>query len=403
MVGYAARTEPSTGTHDPLTARALDLTDAVLVVLDVCGLTAATCRRVAEQVRPDDPGAVHLLTTHTHAGPECTPGRLGGCRPEVEQALVEAAVTACRRAAAARVPCTLHRGSARGAGVARNRRHPDREVDPPVDVLRCTDADGRVRAVLVGYACHPVVLDASNRQLSADFVHGLRTEVEEALPGAVAVFATGCAGDLNDGHPAEASYTTEPDPARGFAAAEEIGRRLGRLAVAAPTRPLSSPVVTVRRGEVELELQQLEDAAVSADVERWRRRARQAPAGERALLASWIDWAEHRVPADRYTVPVALLGLGDLSLALLPGEPFWRTAEELTAALPGDVVVLGYADDCPGYLPTREEYQHGGYEVADAHRYYGMPAPFAPGSAERLVASVVSLAASPTWLGTAPP
>ena len=37
MCGYAARTEPATGTHDPLTARALVIDDTALVVADVLG------------------------------------------------------------------------------------------------------------------------------------------------------------------------------------------------------------------------------------------------------------------------------------------------------------------------------------------------------------------------------
>jgi hypothetical protein len=56
-------------------------------------------------------------------------------------------------------------------------------------------------------------------------------------------------------------------------------------------------------------------------------------------------------------------------------------------------MTLGYADDCPGYFPAgREEYPDGGYEVEDAHRYYGAPAPFAAGSLERLVEVAASLA-----------
>ncbi|SKF62524.1 Uncharacterised protein [Mycobacteroides abscessus subsp. abscessus] len=39
----------------------------------------------------------------------------------------------------------------------------------------------------------------------------------------------------------------------------------------------------------------------------------------------------------------------------------------------------------PGYLPSAHEYPLGGYEVVDAHRYYGMPAGFSRGSLEALV------------------
>jgi hypothetical protein len=54
-------------------------------------------------------------------------------------------------------------------------------------------------------------------------------------------------------------------------------------------------------------------------------------------------------------------------------------------------MVTGYTNGCPGYLPAKDEYKFGGYEVLDAHRYYGMPAPFAAGSAEQLVQAAVDL------------
>lgn len=54
-------------------------------------------------------------------------------------------------------------------------------------------------------------------------------------------------------------------------------------------------------------------------------------------------------------------------------------------------MVAGYCDGCPGYLPPRQEYPFGGYEVQDAHRYYGAPGPFVPGAAEALLEAALAL------------
>jgi hypothetical protein len=78
-------------------------------------------------------------------------------------------------------------------------------------------------------------------------------------------------------------------------------------------------------------------------------------------------------------------------LVALPGEPFSVMARDVTAQLDRDTVVIGYADGCPGYIPPAEEFAYGGYEVAEAHRYYGMPAPFALGAAELLAELAVKL------------
>ena len=119
-----------------------------------------------------------------------------------------------------------------------------------------------------------------------------------------------------------------------------------------------------------------------------------APPGQRALLRTWIDWAEARDS----TGGDQLDGDGDSSaagrmllLVALPGEPFLACAEHIQEAFATPVVVAAYSNGCPGYFPTSDEYDHGGYEVTDAHRYYGMPAPFQQGSAEQLVATAVKL------------
>ena len=46
MCGYAARSEPATGTHDALTARAVVVDDSAIVVADVLGLHEDSCARI---------------------------------------------------------------------------------------------------------------------------------------------------------------------------------------------------------------------------------------------------------------------------------------------------------------------------------------------------------------------
>ena len=48
----------------------------------------------------------------------------------------------------------------------------------------------------------------------------------------------------------------------------------------------------------------------------------------------------------------------------------------------------------PGYIPPIGAYSAGGYEVEEAHRYYGLPAAFAQGAAEALVGAATKAARS---------
>jgi hypothetical protein len=88
---------------------------------------------------------------------------------------------------------------------------------------------------------------------------------------------------------------------------------------------------------------------------------------------------------------VAAFGWSGLPLLFLPGEVFAGTALAIRAQLPASPTpfVVSLANGNPGYIPARADYPAGGYEVTEAHRYYGLPAAFAPGGAELLAAAVL--------------
>jgi hypothetical protein len=393
MSGFAARTEPAEGCHDPLTARALVVEDTAIVWVDVIGLAPETCRRIREGcVLPADQVVVGAV--HTHGGPMCMPGQLGEASDaeylaRLEQACIEAIDTACSQ----RRPARLWTGEGTDPDVARNRRHAEGPIDRSLPVLGVRGEDGAWLAVVTSYACHPVVLGAGNRQWTADYPGEVRRALEEAYPGAVALFMTGCAGDLNTGHAASASFRVEAAPQRTFAEAQRIGQLIAERVQAASLRELPSGPVQWAVSEVALGFVRREQDSPTELAEQWRREAEE-DSGRAALLESWIYWAENVAgrELEPWLARVTVFDWGGVPFIALPGEIFASTAlairEKLGAA---GAFVVCFAQGCPGYLPPREEYSHGGYEVDEAHRYYGMPATFAPGSAEQLATLAVTL------------
>jgi len=393
MSGFAARTEPSTGVHDPLSVRAIVVDDACWITVDVCGLDEASCLRIREAA-PLSTDRVIVSATHTHSGPCSMTDRLGHADPAFVQALCLAAVEACTRAADQRELCSVSMEAISGLGIAHNRRHPERSIDPALQVMVFRTASGSVVAWLLQFPCHPVVLGADNRLISADYQAFARQSLEAHAPGSVALFLTGAAGDVNTGHSAESSYTQGGSPTRTFAEAERIGHELGmaarpaRLAVPRPAHP-----VTVASATIELDLEVLDETTPQDLAERWEQQAHGASSGERALLQIWSDWA-HTLDDSaelKWAGTVTVMRVADVLLVALPGEPFLDAAEQIQRELELPVIVAGYSNGCPGYFPTAAEYDSGGYEVLDAHRYYGMPAPFKRGSLERLVHTAVTL------------
>jgi hypothetical protein len=184
----------------------------------------------------------------------------------------------------------------------------------------------------------------------------------------------------------------QSDAARTFEAAEAAGTTIAEAVIAARLEPCDGPI---RASVGQTELVIAEDPQV-VGAAKWRAISsddRTDPATA-ALMRCWADWATR--PADAssstWTARVGVLEWGGVRIVTLPGEPFAHTGQQVRAALgPGVTFVAGYTDGSPGYLASACEYELGGYEVLEAHRYYGMPGPFARGSAEQLVKTALAL------------
>lgn len=383
LAGFAGRLSPSTGVHDPTTVRAIALDDVGVVTVDVCALHERTCAAIEAASELD---TVVVAATHTHSGPSIGCGRVGPHAEGVHDAVLAAAADALAEAAGRRRPVDATWASPRGLDVAKDRRHLDRDIDPPLAALRFTDPDsGAVVATLACFPCHPVVLDATNTLVTADYVHPLRAGVE-ADTGAPCVFLTGAAGDVNTGHAATASFASGAAPGRTFARAAELGGRLADGLAYASWEAFASPGAAVREEPITLDYEPLTQDRVDARRAAWEGQLPDADPGQRAVLRCWIAWARNWRPedlAERWTGRVTCVDLGGAVLITLPGEPFLWAADTLAAVRPR-VMVAGYADGVAGYLPTSDAYPEGGYEVDDACMYYAMPAPFARGSLERV-------------------
>lgn len=224
MYGYANRKcGPSNGTHDPLFAKVLVLSTGesriAIVTLDLGSIVSENLRRdVASKLGIP---VLLLAASHTHSGPMFLPsnGSVRGITPpafepsEYQIELEGKIFSAIQQAASSMFPAQLGIGYGslqlgynrlvlRDDGRARAlfdnlERVPYGPVDPEFTLLRVEDASGSVRAVLVHYACHAVVLGPTSCKYSADYPGVLQARVEAAMPGAQCMFVQGGAGDIN--------------------------------------------------------------------------------------------------------------------------------------------------------------------------------------------------------------
>jgi len=391
MSGYAARTHASEGTLMPLWAKALALESGpgrtmVIVTTDVVGVPRVVVDEVAARVEKQGLKRPQFLinTSHTHTGPvvwQNIPNLTVFPPSEQEKLLAyerrftDALVAAIGAALRDLAPATVEYGEG-SLDFAINRRQavsPNGPVDHTAPVLKITGADGKLRAVLFGYACHNTTLTAEVYQLSGDYAGFAAAELERRHPGATALFLMLCGADQNP----NPRGTVELARKYGDALAAEVDR-----VIAARMKPVAGPIRTAfrlttlqlaprTRQDFETELK----SSLAAQVRRAQMMLKALDAG------NVIDRIDYPVQAVRFGHSLTLIALGgevtvDYSLRLkreLTGEP---------------IVVAGYSNDVMCYIPSARVLREGGYEANDSMIYYGQSGPFSADVEDRILAAV---------------
>ncbi len=410
LSGYVARIGCAVGVHDPLHARALALSDgtrqAILVVCDLLGLETGFSEDVRREIAtttgtPAD--AVMLACTHTHSGPatlvlhEC-----GKVSPSYLEALRSHLVSVAERAATSMHPVTLDSGCAALPEGAYNRRGDGRDIDTEVGVAWLRDMDGETVALLINYGCHPVVMNADNRWISADYP-GTAIRALEARSGGTAFFLTGACGNVDPVH--RGSF--EDVEWLGHALADVVGQTLARIEDQSSRPTRAEKVATVRSASevLTLPLQPVLSTAQLAQLREEHLHNLAAIEGseetveakiERAMLA-WADQtlaqAQGGATLSGIAARVQVIRVGSLVFVGVPGELFSVLGKQIREALTADLAfIVGYANGDVGYIPDRAAYDGGGYEINDAYKYYGYPAALAPEAGDMIVRTSVRLA-----------
>ena len=181
-----------------------------------------------------------------------------------------------------------------------------------------------------------------------------------------------------------------PDPAnprRGYSTAQRMGYVLAAsVARAMRSRvPVEGDAIQVSREIVELERFKIGDDLYQEAKRFVESGPQNKPAGMDGLdfkhgAPLWVKMREQQQVPDK--VEVMALRIGSVGIVALPGEVFCETGMAIKRASPAEhTIVIELANDAAGYLPTREAYEQGGYEVTPGATVY------APGCAEKLAES----------------
>lgn len=403
MAGYASRTKPAEGIASELFGKAVWLEDTtggklLIVTLDLIGVP----RRMRAELEAElgkrlglSPAQMLFNASHTHCGPVLVDPKGSFYAFDDDQKaklvkyydrLVAALVELAERAKSDAAPAKLGYTHAR-CGFAMNRRlpsmggynnspYPDGPVDQSVPVLRITGADGKVRAVLFGYACHNTTLGFF--EFCADYAGFAQTEIEKAHPGTTALFVMGCGGDQNPYPRGKIEQARLHGAA--LASAVDVALLVEPTEIRPPlktwyeTTPLPfAPAPSKEKLE--------EMASKGTGYEQRHAQRLLARIAEEGKLPTHYD----------YPIQVVRFG-GDLTMVALAGEVVVDYSLRIKRELAGERVwVAGYSNDVFGYVPSLRVLKEGGYEGGGAMLYTNLPGPFGEEVEERIIGTVKRL------------
>lgn len=417
---------PATGVHWRLYGRVAMFEDGTrriaVVALDLGAIMPETTREL--RVAMADAGGlavedILITCTHTHSGPRTV--FLSGKAPDLDylEQLETRLPEALAAAAASVEPVELRFGRASTDGVTFNRRplysgeqaathgpmwiddflRLEGPADPELQLLLAVRPDGSTAGGLINFACHLHVMGLTNPALYSADVCGALSEELAGRNGGIYLFLQGASGNLAwqdmSAPPEQAAGQEPPANETVIALAERLADRLVDAAEAA--RSSSRPVGegAIRVASRTLELAQRAPTAEQVDLATWflkqdpssvdlvdfnRRLYGHAytfyeppdapsPSAWFATVSEWFAletvgmWWRNafRPPPER--VELQAIRIGDVALVGFPAEMFTEFGLRTKAESPFDhTVVCGLTNGWFGYIPTKDAFEHGGYE-----------------------------------------
>jgi hypothetical protein len=232
LSGYGARRgAASTGTHDPIRAKAMVLASGdrrvAFMDTDMLLINANLARKVQEKLASETPfDLLYYTATHSHSGPGgwgtwwAENLIAGETSPEGIEVIADGMAEAVRLAAADLKPATLSYGKALVPKFIKNRLLSESPVDPSLQTLRFTGEGGAYLGAIVSFPAHATVMGADNLLFSAEYPGFLERALEEAW-GGPAFF---CAGPMG-------SMSPTGGKGEGFDRAAFIGEGLAQEAI----------------------------------------------------------------------------------------------------------------------------------------------------------------------------
>lgn len=401
MGGFGARNKRSEGTSMPLYVKALAIEDSsgshvVLIVGEMTGYFEYLASQVAQRVKGEfglNRDQLLFSATHTHSGPFIKRARPGAWKLDPEEQkrvdlyadqLVEYTFEAVKGALRNLAPAQLAFGKT-AVGFAANRRvvtdegvhfgvTPEGTVDHSVPILKVTNPDGGLVAVVFGYACHNTTLGSENYLFHGDFAGVAHSWLETKHPGALAFFVTGCGADIN------------PNPKRGMDTVQRHGEDLAVAVDRALEAGLNRVEGPLSYRLVRFPLQLAPPPTREDLLDRLESQSIYVRNHATEMLKI-LDCEGHLMTEYPYTLQVFQFG-EDFTLVAMAGEVVVDYSLRLANELGANLWVASHCNDVFAYIPSRRILVEGGYEADSSMMFYGFPGRWDSSIEETIIAKV---------------
>lgn len=228
---------------------------------------------------------------------------------------------------------------------------PEGLIDPFLKTVAFYSGKDRVAACHY-YACHPMS-HYGKGAVSSDYVGLARKRTQEADGGCLHLYFTGACGNVAAGKYNDGTPQARIDLTNRIHAAMQAS--LAGLQPRPVERVGWQTVEIVPQPRATFKTETLE-ALIADEKNGLANRIRPS------MMLAWLKRCEAKTP-----IVLSALHLGDASIVHLPAESFIEYQLRAQAAAPNRfIATAAYGDGGPWYIPVKEAYPQGGYEVSVA-------------------------------------
>lgn len=239
-------------------------------------------------------------------------------------------------------------------------------IDTDLISLSVWDENNNLFALLVNFTLHPAVLVGYKWLISRDFIHYLDEYILNKFGSqTVMLFANGAEGNIN-----HLNYN-DPIRLRSFEETERIGEKLGSYvcdsldnsSILNDKIQFISEKITIPFRDITEKEQHWADMVIERD---------------KNLTEDMVDGIPDKTyakmikemlvrPDKEFETVLQGLAIGNFALVTFPGEVYVEFGLQVKELSPfNNTMIIGLANSYSGYIPKKEAFSQGGYEVRTA-------------------------------------